>query len=107
MYDDRLVKIKNIDKMSKGVGKDVARNMGIRLRDFKHFIKPREIKSIIVQYAIEKDDGLYISPLILEKIFTTVNSWVIGIQMCKLAVENKMEVYWDEEQNCAVFENKE
>lgn len=107
MFDDPLVKIKDMNKMAKGIGKDVARNMNIPLDEFKAYIKPKEIKSIIKQYCIEKEDDYLINTVILKKIFSTVNSWVVGIQMSKLAGENKIEVYWDCDQNCAVFKNKE
>jgi hypothetical protein len=107
MFEDRLVKIKSINKMSKHIGKDVAKNMDIPLKEFKNYITPREIRSIIRQHAVIKDEDIYMSSERLQNVFLVINSWVLGIQMSKLASEGKVEVYWDEEQNCATFSTKD
>jgi len=107
MFEDKLVKIKDVNKMSKHIGKDVAKDMGIPLKEFKYYITPKEVKSIIEQYSLSKDDGVYLSSIRLQQIFSAINSWVVGIQMSKLASDGKIEVYWDEEQNCATFSAKD
>jgi uncharacterized protein Yka (UPF0111/DUF47 family) len=107
MNDDPLVTIKNINQMSKHIGKDIANNMGIPLSEFKHYIKPKEIRSIIKQYSVKKDEEDMINTTILQKIFNEVNNWVLGIQLCKMAVDNKLDSCWDTEQNCIIFEAKE
>jgi hypothetical protein len=93
--------------MSKCIGKDIANNMDIPLRELKHYIKPSEIQSIIKQYCIIQEEHCLINSIILQKIFDTVNNWVVGIKMSKLAGENKMDVFWDDDKNCMTFKNKE
>lgn len=102
--DDNLVKIKNINRMSKHIGKDVAQNLNIPLHEFKEYIKPKEIKSLIKQYSIHKNGNYLVNSLILEKIFSEVNNWVLGISLCKMAVDGKIETSWDSEQNCMLFD---
>lgn len=102
--DDNLVKIKNINKMSKHIGKDIAINLNIPLSEFREYIKPSEVKSLIKQYSIKKDDKYMINTLILQKIFSEVNNWVLGISLCKMAVDGKLETSWDNEENCMLFD---
>lgn len=107
MFDDPLVSIKNMNKMSKHIGKDIAKNMGIPLKELKDYIKPSEIRSIIQQYCIRKDSECMINTLILKKVFQEVNNWVLGIQLCKMASNGQLDAVWDGDQNCIIFETKE
>lgn len=102
--DDDLVIIKDMNKMSKHIGKDVARNLSIPISEFKEYIKPKEIKSLIKQYSINKQEDYLINTLILQKIYSEVNNWVLGISLSKMASEGKLETSWDSEQNCMLFE---
>lgn len=103
MYND-LIKIKNLNKMSRHIGKDVAENLNIPLSEFKQYIKPKEVRSLIKQYSIKQGDEYMINNLILQKIFLEVQNWVYGINLCKMAVDGKLETCWDSEQNCMMFE---
>jgi hypothetical protein len=105
MSDEELMKINNITGISKHIGKDVASEMMIPLKEMKHFIKPKEISSIIKQYSIKKNNDYYMDATILHKVFTEVKNWVLGIQLAKLASEGKMDTMWDEEQNCMIFKS--
>lgn len=102
--DNNLVKIKNINRMSKHIGKDVANSLNIPLSEFKEYITPKEVKSIIKQYSVCKDGEYLLNTLILQKIFSEVNNWVLGISLCKMASEGKLETSWDSEENCMFFE---
>jgi hypothetical protein len=106
MHDDPLVEIKCINKMSKHIGKDVAKNMNIPLSELKEYIKPKEIKSIILQYAVVQRGKALLNAFILQKIFKEVNNWILGIQLSKMASKGDLEASWDEEQNCMVFSSK-
>lgn len=105
MSDDLdLVKIKSINRMSKHIGRDIANNLNIPLKEFKNYIRPKEVKSLIEQYSIRKNGEYMINTFILQKIFSEVNNWVLGINLCKMAVDGKLETSWDDEQNCMLFE---
>ena len=106
MDSDPLVQIKCINKMSKHIGKDIARSMNIPLSELKDYIKPKEIKSIILQYAVPKNDKALINSIILKKILKEVNNWVLGVQLCKMASRGEIETSWDDSQNCMIFETK-
>lgn len=106
MPNDPLVLIKHLNKMSKHLGKDVASNMGIPISEFKEYIKPSEIKSIVKQYCVKKNGKYLMNSIILQKIFREINNWVLGIQLAKMASDGQLEARWDEEQNCIMFETR-
>lgn len=104
---DPLVRIKNIKRTAKYIGKDIAKSRGIPLSEFAGYIKPKEIVSIIQQYAISKDDDYLINTEILQKIFTEVHDWVLGVTLSKMASKDLIETYWDTTLNCMTFSQKE
>ena len=106
MTDKDMVKIKDIKGISKHIGKDIAQEMMIPINEMKYFIKPKEVASIIKQYSIYKDGEYFMNTMILEKIFHEVKNWVLGIQLAKMASDEKLETIWDEEQNCMIFKSK-
>lgn len=105
MSDDQLMKIKSIKGVAKHIGKDIATEMMIPLREMKDYIKPKEIASIVRQYSIYKNGDYFMNTIILQKIFTEVKNWVLGIQLAKMASCGKLETMWDEEQNCMIFKS--
>lgn len=107
MEKDPLVAIKNIKRTAKYIGKDVAKNRGIPVSELSSYIKPKEIVSIIKQFAIEKDEKYLINTKLLQKIFTEVHDWVLGVTLSKMASKDLIETYWDETLNCMTFAPKE
>lgn len=110
MYDydnDPLMKIKNIKKLSKHIGRSVADEMLIPIEEMKEYIKPKEIGSIIKQYSIKKNNSYMMNSLILQKIFGEVKNWVLGIQLAKMASGGKLDTMWDCEENCMIFKSKD
>ena len=106
MNDEKMVKVKSIKKIAKHIGKDVANEMLIPIEEMSEYIKPREVSSIIKQYCVRTEDEYLMNTLILQKIFTEVKNWVLGIQLAKMASEDKLEVTWDSEENCMIFQSK-
>lgn len=104
---DPLVAIKNIKRTAKYIGKDVANSRNIPLDEFSEYIKPKEIVSIIKQYAIQKNNQYLMNTSILKKIFIEVNDWVLGVTLSKMAVKGLIDTYWDNELNCMTFAPKE
>lgn len=105
-FDDPLVKIKSINKIAKHIGKDVANEMLIPIKEMKKYIKPKEIASLIKQYSIHKNDNYLMNTMILKKIFTETKNWVLGIQLAKMASNGEIDTIWDEEANGMVFKSK-
>lgn len=106
MKNDPLVAIKNMNKTAKYIGKDVAKSRGIPLKELSCYIKPKEIVSIIKQYAVEKNGRYLMNTKILHKVFTEVNDWILGITLSKLAVKGLIDTYWDNNLNCMTFAPK-
>ena len=105
MSDDPLMKIKSIKRIAKHIGRDVASDMLIPIEEMKDYIKPKEISSIVKQYSISQDGQYLINRIILQKIFSEVKNWVLGIQLAKMASEGQVDTMWDEEQNCMIFKS--
>jgi len=106
MDKEPLVVIKNLKKTAKYIGKDVAKNRGIPLSELTNYIKPKEIVSIIKQYCISKEDKYLMNTKILQKIFTEVHDWVLGVTLSKMASKDLIETYWDNNLNCMTFSPK-
>lgn len=106
MRDDEMMKVKSIKRIAKHIGKDVAKEMLIPIEEMSFFIKPKEISSIIKQYCVRDDSDYLMNANILQKIFSEVKNWVLGIQLAKMASEDKMDVLWDDDENCMIFKNK-
>lgn len=105
---DPLVKIKNMAKAAKHLGRDAARNRGIPLSEFKKYITPKEVRSIIEQYAVRDDNGDYmLNHKLLMKICEEIDSWILGIELSKMASTDMLDTYWDDDKNCMVFKFKE
>jgi hypothetical protein len=104
---DKLVKIKNLTRAAKHLGKDIAKQRKIPLNKFKEYITVKEIKNIIRQYALQdEDNGLLMNYKILHRICEEINTWVLGIELAKLASLDSVETYWDSEKNCMIFSYK-
>jgi hypothetical protein len=65
-----------------------------------------EIVSIIKQFAIEDNDTYIINTSILKKIFIEVNDWILGMTLSRMASNDLIETYWDNELNCMTFSPK-
>lgn len=107
MYDeeDALMKITDLKGIAKYVGKDIANEMMIPIKEMKEFIKPSEVASIILQYSICQSGEYYLNTQILQKVFNETKNWVVGIQLAKLAADGKLQTMWDEENNCMTFKS--
>ena len=104
---DKLVKIKNLTRAAKHLGKDIAKQRKIPLNKFREYITVKEIKNIIRQYALQdEDNGLLMNYKILHRICEEINTWVLGIELAKLASLDSVETYWDSEKNCMIFSYK-
>jgi|688.fasta_scaffold307318_4 hypothetical protein len=104
---DNLVKIKNLTRAAKHLGKDIAKQRKIPLGKFKEYITVNEVKNIIKQFGLQDEDGsILINYKILHKICEEINVWVLGIELSKLAALDSIETYWDDERNCMVFSYK-
>lgn len=106
MYnEEELMRITDVKGIAKYVGKDVANEMMIPIKEMKEFIKPSEVASIILQYSMYKNGQYYLNYQILQKIFNETKNRVVGIQLAKLAADGKLETIWDEENNCMTFKS--
>ncbi|NDC96199.1 hypothetical protein EBZ38_17440 [bacterium] len=101
---DKLVKIKDIDKMARHIRKDIAKQQGVPIKELKFHITQNEMISLIRQYAKVNEDGeAMVNCVILDKIFKEAYNWIVGIEISKLASKGIFDVYWSDEKNSMVF----
>ena len=101
---DKLVKVKDLEKMARHIRKDIASQQGIPLKELKFYITQNEVVSLIRQYAQTGDSGeLMVNCSILDKIFKEVYNWIVGVEISKLASKGNFDVYWSDEKNSMVF----
>jgi hypothetical protein len=104
--DNELYKITNVKGAAKHLGRDVAKSRGIPLEEFKDYIKPKEIVSIMKQICVKKNNDYYMNTVILNKLLNEVHNWVLGITLSKMASNNMIETYWDSKANAMTFAPK-
>lgn len=101
---DKLVRIKDIEKMARHIRKDVASQQGVPIKELKFYITQNEVISLIRQYAkVDKNGQLMVNCAILDKIFKEVYNWIVGVEISKLASKGDFDVYWSDEKNSMVF----
>ena len=101
---DKLVKIKDINKMARHLRKDIASQQAVTIKELKDFITQEETISLIKQYSKKNRNGDYlINTKILDKIFTEMYNWILGVEVCKLASNGVFDVYWNDDENCMTF----
>jgi hypothetical protein len=101
---DKLVKIKDIERMARHLRKDIASQQAVNIKELKQFITQDETVSLIKQYSKKNDKGdLLVNTKILDKIFQEMYNWIVGIEISKLASKGVFDVYWNDEQNQMTF----
>jgi hypothetical protein len=101
---DKLVKIKNIQKMARHIRRDVAKHHEIPLKELKDLITQNEVVSLIKQYSQSDDLGnLLINCEMLDKVFKEVYTWMVGIEISRLASAGTFDVYWNSDKASMTF----
>jgi|TARA_B100001559_G_scaffold225393_1_gene189367 hypothetical protein len=102
-----MFEITQLGPMAKKLGKAIAKDGNFTVEELKEYIKVSNIKQIIKEFSMIRDGKLYIDEDGMEQAAEQVYNWLIGVDLAKLAGEDLVDCYWDSEQNCMTFENKE
>lgn len=101
---DKLVRIKDIEGMARHIRRDIAKKHKIKLKELKHFITQNEIVSLIRQYSqVDDNSELLVNCKIVDQIFKEAYSWIVGIEISRLAAAGTFDVYWNDDKNSMVF----
>lgn len=98
--------IKNMMGFCKTIGFTVADEIGMSPKEFKNYIKPSNVRKIAEQYCTKKGRSYFIEEEKIDDIYEDTRNWVIGIDLAKLAAQDKLECYWDDDINQMVFQKK-
>jgi hypothetical protein len=108
MKKDPLHKIKHLKSMAKFMAKNVALDCGFSIKELKQFMTVNNAINIIKENAKkDKDGNLLVNEKIIEKIHFEISSWLIGVNLAKLAAQDLLDCFWDEKKNCMIFSKKE
>lgn len=99
-------KFKDIRKFSLKIGKFVARSAGYTVKELRSFINVSNVEGIVRHHATMEEDSFTLSERQAEKICDEILDWLIGVELAKMAADDRLECYWDDEANEMVFKGK-
>lgn len=104
---DPLHRIKDIKKLAKHLAKVVAVDCGFTIDELKQFMTVKNAINIIKEQAQKGKDGEFlINTKILENICSEMSGWLLGVNLARLASDDKLDCYWDDKKDCMVFRKK-
>jgi len=98
-----MYKIKSMKGFSAEIGKFVAKNAGYTKKEFQSFIKHSNLINIVKTYVQKRNGSLFIDEESASKICDEIFDWLVGVEMSKLAAEDIIDCYWDNNKNQMVF----
>tara|TARA_R100000278_G_scaffold53223_2_gene44645 strand:+ start:684 stop:1007 length:324 start_codon:yes stop_codon:yes gene_type:complete len=99
-------KFKDIRKFSLKIGKFVARSAGYTIKELRSFINVSNVEGIVRNHATMEEDYFTLSEKQAENICDEILDWLVGVEIAKMAAEDKLDCYWDDEINEMVFKGK-
>jgi hypothetical protein len=105
---EMIYEIKNLNHFAKKLGKLVAKDAGFTQKELKESIKVVHIKNLICQYCNGHKNGkLLIDENNTSIICSEIFSWLIGVDLAKMAAQDILDCYWDDNLNEMVFKHKD
>ena len=105
-----MYKIDNLNGFAKKLGRLVAKEIDISIKELKEYISVRSIKEIILEHSVDSEDedkSIYIDEDRTSAACEDIADWLIGVEHAKLAAEDLVECYWDNKINTMMFYLKE
>ena len=100
-------RFKNIRKFSLNIGKFVARSAGYTVKELRSFINVGNVEGIVRHHATLEEDSFTLSEKQAEKICDEILDWLVGVELAKIAAEDRIDCYWDDKRNEMVFKGKD
>lgn len=100
-----MYKVNNLNGFAKRIGKLVAREIDISVKELKEYISVKSIKDIILEHSMkmESDDSVYMDEERTQAACEDIADWLSGVEHAKLAAEDLIECYWDNKLNTMLF----
>tara|TARA_B100001778_G_C18533651_1_gene604861 strand:- start:894 stop:1226 length:333 start_codon:yes stop_codon:yes gene_type:complete len=105
-----MYKIDNLNGFAKKLGKVVAKEIDISMKELKEYISVKSLKEIILEHSMPSEEGgksIYIDADRTSAACEDIADWLIGVEHAKLAAEDLVECYWDNKINTMMFYLKE
>ena len=101
-----IYEIKSLNSFSKSLGKQVAKQSGFSKNELINYITVKNIKQMVRLHASKQKGKMYIDEKRTLKICGEIFDWLVGVDLAKLAAQDKLECYWDDKKNTMVFKKK-
>ena len=94
---------KKLNRCAKMIAKSVARLSGFSSRELRENIKVSQVKDIILQYSgdstgIKDEDHILLDEESLDEICDDILNWLVGVKLCKMCGDDKLDCFWDDKQ---------
>jgi len=101
-------KFSDLDKFSKKLAKLVARESGYTMKELRAYIRPSNVKGIVKNYVEydEVENMFVITEEAACEASEEILDWLVGVELAKLAADDVLDAYWDDETNQMVFKSK-
>ena len=105
-----MYKIDNLNGFAKKLGKVVAKEIDISMKELKEYISVKSLKEIRLEHSMPSEEGgksIYIDADRTSAACEDIADWLIGVEHAKLAAEDLVECYWDNKINTMMLYLKE
>ena len=108
MYeDDEINRFDDLHKFSTKLAKFVARSSGYTIKELKAYIRPVNVKKIVKKYSKFVDDHYIMTEDQAHEACEEILDWLVGVELAKLAADDVLDCYWDDETNQPIFKAKQ
>lgn len=102
-----IYRIKNLEKFIKATIKGICELNGYDKKEIKKYIDKNNIQCLMKKYVYtDTDNEIFISDKDTVKLYDDVREWIVGVELSKIAGQDLIECYWDDENNCMKFYHK-
>ena len=85
----------------------VARNSGFSLKQIKSSINLSNVRTMVEMYSSKHIEGGFTVDIDdVAIICDEIYDWVSGVELARLAAEDKIDAYWDDKTNGMTFKLK-
>lgn len=98
--------IKDINKFTNVIARDVFERLSIDFSDASKYITFKQAKNMVKATIKVKNNQYILEEESLKKISSDMFAWVLGCQMSKMAAQDQIDCYWDNDINEIRFKEK-
>lgn len=98
-----MYEIENIKVFAKSLGKRVAQDCGFSVKELKSSISVNNVCALVKEHSTIQDGVRYIDEEMAYVVCEEVLNWILGVSLAKMAANDEIDCYWNDEHNCMMF----